>query len=56
MQHRQLFVVNTLMIIESPEFDSEFGRYHVLYIDLSVSQYLDCASSHTDKGKIMVRT
>jgi hypothetical protein len=44
------------MIVQSPLFDSEFGRYPVLYMDLSVSQYLDCASSHADRGKMMVRT
>jgi hypothetical protein len=50
-QRRKLFVENNLKITESPEFDAEFARYPVLYINLSVSQYLDCASSHADRGK-----
>ena len=48
------------MIPESPEFDAEFGRLSVLYVDLSVSQYLGCVSSHADRlivgTKMMVRT
>ena len=48
------------MIPESPEFDAEFGRLSVLYVDLPVSQYLGCASSHADRlivgTKMMVRT
>ena len=55
-QRRQLFVENRLAIAESPEFESEFGMYPVLYMDLSVSQYLDCASSHADRGEMVVRT
>jgi hypothetical protein len=48
-ERRKLFVENNLMITESAEFDAEFARYPVLHIDLSVSQYLDCASSHADR-------
>jgi len=55
-QCRQLFVDNKLAIAESPEFESEFGSYPVLYVDLLVGQCLDCASSHADGGKMMVRT
>ena len=55
-RRRQLFVEIKLAIAKSPEFESEFGMYPVLYVNLSVSQYLDCAASHTDRGKMMVRT
>ena len=55
-QRRQLFVENQLEIMKSPEFEREFGEYPVLYVDLLVSQQLDCSSSHTDGDKMMVRT
>ena len=53
---RQLFVEIKLAIAESPKFESKFGMYPVLYVDLSVGQSLDCAASHADRGKMMVRT
>lgn len=48
-QHRkELFLKNKLAIAEDARFESEFGRYPVLYIDFSVSKYIGCTINNAN--------
>jgi len=55
-RRRRLFVENKFAIAKSPMFENKFGRYPVIFLDLSVGQYMGCFPGYADRGKMMVRT
>jgi len=55
-QWAELFKMNNLAITHHPKFESEFGQYPVLYLDLSVSKSIKHSAIDADGTASLQRT